>query len=121
MKNLYFAHPMRTYGTPEAAKILQALREEFKEHTILDPEEIETRAPWVGCHDCMQNRMKKLFFPLVAQAEIFAIWAPLATCGIKCELHKAWELGKRTILVCYSFGEIEFEDLTLQEYHYMAW
>ena len=114
----YFAHPIRSYATPEALEILKALKEEYPDHEIIDPEDFDA-PPWLSCEQCMQDKMKKIFFPAIERCTKFAIWAPIATCGIECELHYAWQCGKPIIYVSYFAGEIEFEEMNLQQYHYM--
>lgn len=118
MNEIYFAHPVKTYGTNEAFEILRALKREYPNYDIIDPEDISLPSGWVSCKECMQNHMKVVFFPEIERCDKFAIWAPIVSCGIGCEIHKAWELGKEIIYVSYFAGEVEFEDMTLQDYHY---
>ena len=119
MKAIYFAHPIRTYATEEALEVLKALKREYPDYKIVDPEDFDVKTPWKSCRQCMDEKMKKIFFPKIDECEKFAIWAPITTCGIECELHYAWQTGKELIYISYQFGEVDFEDMTLQDYHYM--
>jgi len=116
-ERIYFAHPIKTYATPEALEVLKALKEEYPGYGIIDPEDHDISTTWKSCSQCMQKIMKKSFFPLIEECSLFAIWAPISTCGIKCEFHYAWQLGKPCIYISYQYGEVDFEDITLQEYH----
>lgn len=115
---LYFAHPIETYAMPETQEILREIKRQYSGYKIIDPEDIELT--WDGefssCRDCMERRKVELF-PLIEKCNLFAIWAPVNSCEIKCELYKAWELGKPAVHISYLFGEVDFEDITLKEYH----
>jgi len=119
VKSIYFAHPIKTYATPQALKIRKALKQEYPGYQIVDPEDLNPPEPWTSCRQCMDKHMGKIFFPAIEQCEKFAIWAPIITCGIECELHKAWELGKELIYISHQFGEVDLENTTLKELHYI--
>ncbi len=115
---VYFAHPMRTYGTEESLKVFRALSRDYKDYRVIDPEDLDAQ-PVKDCRQCMDEHMKKVFFPLIDKCAIIFIWAPLSTCGIKCELFYAWEHKKPAQLIVLQDDELEYEDLSLKEYHYM--
>jgi len=117
MSSIYFSHPIRTYATPEALEVLWALQQEYPNYKIIDPEDYDTPLSWKSCKQCMDEHMKKIVFPMIEICEKFAIWAPIKTCGVHCELTYASQLGKPCIYISNQFGEIDFEDITLQDYH----
>jgi hypothetical protein len=117
---LYFAHPIRTYGTKSKIEVLRAIHEEYPGYKITDPEDMRVQESISTCKECMQKVMKKYFFPQIEKSSLFIIWNPYDTCGITCELHYAWQLGKNCIYASYFADEVDFEDLSLQEYHKIA-
>lgn len=117
---LYFSHPVKTYNTLEEALILEALEKEYPEHKILNPASLGIPSRLHSCRECMGKDMKTTFFPLIERADVFAIWAPISSCGVRCELTKAWELEKPIIYTSLLPDRVEFESLTLQEYHLIA-
>lgn len=115
---IYLSHPIETFATPESLMVLKELQRTYPNYKIIDPEDLEIPI-WKPCKDCMQKTMKKVVFPLIDKCNIFAVWAPVATCRIECELHHAWEEDKEVINISNQFEEVEIEDMTLQEYHIM--
>lgn len=114
---LYFSHPLEYYSAEEKLEVLRAIKEEYPGYRIIDPGEIDTERKLHSCHNCMQDIMVKKLHPLIGKCSLFLIWMPIATCSIKCEFHYAWQLGKKCVYVTNQYGEVDFEDLSLSEYH----
>jgi len=112
------------YGTEEALEVLEALEDAYADYAIIDPGNLGAPGarPCIDkghCRQCMDDRMWGYFFPAIERCEVFAFWAPIATCNIECELRYAWQLGKEILHVSYQLGEIDLEDMTLEDYHYI--
>ncbi len=113
-KMIYFAHPIKTYKTRKESEILAGIRTSFPGHSIIDPADMKV-AGFVDCKDCMKNHMIPTFFKRIKECDILIIWGERNSCGIRCELNKAWELGKEVYEVQYSPC---FSKISLQDYHY---
>lgn len=114
---VFFSHPIKTYATPEALEVLKALKEEYPGYTIVDPEDYNIPEKRF-CENCRFETMEAHLFPLIKECEVFALWAPIATCDVECEFHYAWHCEEKLyVFISYSVGEIDFETLTLQDYH----
>lgn len=117
---IYFTHPIRTYGTPEALAVYQAIKRAYPAYEVIDPEELKSPGNWQSCRQCMDKTMKKLYFPLIEKCEKLVLWNPIDTCGVQCELYHAWMTGKEILYVDASYPEeLDFEPLSLQEFYYM--
>jgi hypothetical protein len=97
---LYFAHPIRTYGTKEEKEILKILKETGWE--VVNPKDYSAEAAklstgYMSCKECKKQVMEPLFYRLIRECPYFLYWNPLGTCGAKCELALAKKLGKRII------------------------
>jgi hypothetical protein len=122
-EKLYFAHPISHYNSSDEKLIIEELRKLFPSATIINPATDIPRPKVTGymdCKDCMQKHMKPIYFKAIAKCDIFAIWSPRDTCGIRCELHKAWELGKEVVSVNVghsgSLRAVHIKPLQLREY-----
>lgn len=113
---IFFAHPIKTYATPESLEVLKALKEEYPGSTIIDPENYDIPEAR-SCEHCRIDIMGGLVFTLVEECQIFALWVPIATCEVECALHHAWHNRIPCIYVSYQHGEVDFEYLTLEDYH----
>lgn len=109
----YFSHPIRTYNSKSEKNILNFLNEKYE---VVNPADI-TIPRLNGCINCMQAVMKKVFFPLIEECDVFAVWMPIPTCGILCEAHYAAQLGKKMVYIEYPGMDIE--DTTLRELLYL--
>lgn len=114
-KKLYFAHPISTYGSQEERIVLDYLKIKYPDYDIVNPATMNPVGVFTGCKDCMNLHMKPVFFKYVKNCSLFVIWDYKDSCGIRCELQRAWELGKKIIRVSIHVTE---EHCTLQEYHY---
>ena len=115
-KYIYFAHPIKFYNTPKEADILREIRSMYSDYTIINPATLKVGG-FTTCGDCMAKIMTQIFFRWVEKCSIFIIWGERDSCGIRCELHKAWELGKKVIEVTY---EPVLNPVSLQDYHYRS-
>lgn len=114
-KSIYFAHPIKSYHTTMEAEILRVIGDRFPGYRIINPADMRVSGGFVNCKDCMNRHMRPKFFKKVAEANIFVVWGERDSCGIRCELHKAWELNKEVYEVRQTVNVVP---ITLQEYHY---
>lgn len=112
---IYFAHPIRTYHSKEEEDIIRLLLQVYPKAKIINPGTMPMVSKFRGCEDCMKHAMRPIFFKQIKRCTIFVIWNPIDSCGIRCELHKAWELGKK---VLHFTTTTQYEEICLQTYHY---
>ncbi len=112
---IYFAHPIKSYHTNDEGHILRHLRTMYPNATIINPATTNNVGTFENCHQCMQEHMIPIFFRYIKECTIFAIWKERDSCGIRCELNKAWELDKKIIQLSIEVKEM---NIGLQEYHY---
>lgn len=115
---VYFAHPIKSYASPDERYIIEAIKDRWKDCSVINPANVSLVKDFKSCKKCMEDHMRAVFFPLLASADIFVIWDPVNSCGIECELHEAWRLGKECYHVDYNPQDIDFVPINLQEYHY---
>jgi len=116
-KILYFSHSPSTYGSPEEKHILEDLVDLWPEYKIINPRSLGIPGTRTSCYKCMDEFMRKVCFPWIEKSSILALWAPVSTCSTKCEMYFAGQLGKELMYITYHPQEIEYEDITLKEYH----
>ena len=113
-ETIYFAHPIKSYNTQDEQVVLSHLRMMYPGATIINPATMNVSG-FTNCKDCMKKAMIPIFFKHVKACTIFAIWNTRDSCGIRCELNKAWELGKKVIQIKIV---VQLTEIGLQEYHY---
>lgn len=120
---IYFAHPVRFYSSRDEGIVLKHLHKRFPGYRIVNPKDI-SHPTHSDCRQCMREIMIPVFFKAIAKCTLFVIWNPVNSCGIRCELHKAWELNKpvkKLSLSPLSSTGVYSESIELQEYHYSDW
>jgi len=115
-ETVYFSYPAKYYHTRESVEIAKWLEEVYG--SVIDPEDLNI-PKFKSCKQCLTNILKWVLFPKIEECTLFALWPASPTCQLSCELHYAWTLGKRLVLITYNPQEIEEEDITPQEYHTM--
>jgi len=115
-KIIYLSYPEKLLSTPEASTVIKVLETEYPGHKVLSPWSLLLTFS-LPCRKCMDTFMKEVLYPAIEGCSIFAIWEPFSTCRLKCEIHKAWELGKPLIYISYNPDGLDTEDLTLREYY----
>jgi len=114
-KYIYFAHPIKKYHTEEEKVIINLVRKRYPEYKIINPATIKVDVAHQGCEQCMREIMRPIFFKQIAKCKKFLLWNATGSCGVICELHEAWRLGKEIIQVDLTPRLVEVK---LQDYHY---
>jgi len=113
-KWIYFAHPIKTYNTKDEKAILNQIRLSYPDYEVINPADFGV-VDFRGCKNCMKEHMIPQHFKLIKHCTIIIVWGERDSCGIHCEVCKAWELGKEIVSASI---KIELKPITLQEYHY---
>ena len=101
VRKVYFAHPMRTYGTKDEARIVGLLRESGL--VVVNPSDYSKEAVrltalagggWLSCEVCREKVMEVLFYRLLGECAGVAYWNPFGTCGVRCEVARCRSLSK---------------------------
>lgn len=114
MKKVYFAHPIRMYYTEEEKTVINLIKKHFPNCKIINPANMKTGVTHRGCKQCMREIMRPIFFKHIAKCDSLILWDATGSCGVRCELHEAWRLGKDIIQIELPY----LRHIKLQDYHY---